>query len=103
MINSSLSILTRGRLFSGITPFSSGFILTITEEIISVPNLGGKSTSSKKQNEQFLKKINVSLYINNEQYKKSIIVKENIKVTIDDILIEWNELEKPIIKFKGII
>jgi hypothetical protein len=98
MTNRSGSILTRGRssIFfrSGVAPFTSGFILQITETPVPAPivdDVGGRSGRRSEypyEEPKRLKRITVTVYINNKEYSESHIVDENIKIKVNDVLIE---------------
>jgi len=99
MINQSVSILTRGRsstvYTSGITPITSGFIVLEIEYIPPIPPIeieqgGGRSGRKIHEypEEKEKKKIRITLYINNEKYVKEKIVDADVKVSMDNILIE---------------
>ena len=97
MIKLSNTILTRGHATthyrSGVTPFSAGFILRITEETIPptpTADTGGRSPGSgkRKREEKRRKQITISLYINKEVYKETKIIDEDINISANDVLIE---------------
>ena len=103
-INRSGSILTRGKsstIFRGITPFSSGFIISIEEIETQEIQLGGRGTTSRKEKNQKKQKIiRICVYINKEEYCVEKTVDEDITITTNDVLIEWND-QKPKISLKG--
>jgi len=105
MFNRSGSILTRGKsstIFRGITPFSSGFIISIEEIETQEIQLGGRGTTSRKEKNQKKQKIiRICVYINNEEYCVEKTVDEDIKISAEDILVEWKD-NNPKIKIKGI-
>ena len=113
-MNRSGSILTRGKssvfFKAGVTPFTSGFILQITEtpyippSVVAVPGggrSGNRSSHEEPKETKKLKRITVSVYINNKEYSETHIVDENISISASDVLVEWTEKEKPIITIKG--
>jgi len=113
-MNRSGSILTRGRASSffsnGFTPITSGFILRVTEETIPptpTPDIGGRSGRryettdfQSKRKQEALKRITISVYINNEVYSKSMIVDENVSIKAKDVHVELHESGTPIITVK---
>jgi len=92
MFNRSGSILTRGKsstIFRGITPFSSGFIISIEEIETQEIQLGGRGTTSRKEKNQKKQKIiRICVYINKEEYCVEKTVDEDIKISAEDILVE---------------
>ena len=93
MLSRSCSILTRGHIAkNAITYITSGFILFI-EEIpsSSFPNQGGRGGRKDEKYKDDRKWIKIILYINNEKYVQTKLVNKDIKITKNNVLIEWKD------------
>jgi hypothetical protein len=92
--------------FNSLSIAMQGFLIKITEEIVEVsvktPNEIKKSGVGYRKRENVYikekrKKITVTVIKDNKEFKKSVYYK-NLKITPNDINVEFNENDKPKIK-----